>query len=60
MLIANVCARFISFCYVNAVLGFVFVSSWCLVHMGSTSSATLPVVYKAWGYIGVPPAGHAP
>ena len=36
---------------VNAVLvvflGF-WVSSWCLVHMGSASFASLPVVYKTW------------
>ena len=25
-----------------------FVSSWCLVHMGSPSLAGLPVVYKTW------------
>ena len=28
-------------------LGFL-VSSWCLVHMESTSLASLPVVYKTW------------
>ena len=36
---------------VNAVFGVFLcflVSSWCLVHMGSTSFATLPVVYKVW------------
>ena len=49
----------------NAVLGVFFfffwegVSSWCLVHMGISSSATLLVV-QGLGYIGVPPAGHAP
>ena len=34
---------------VNTVFGLVFlVSSWRLVHMGSTSLAGLPVVYKTW------------
>ena len=29
-------------------LFFFWVSSWCLVHMGSASFAGLPVVYKVW------------
>ena len=34
------------FCF--GILFFFFVSSLCLVHMGSSSFAGLPVVYKAW------------
>ena len=36
---------------VNAVFGlfcFLLVSSWCFVHMGSTSFTGLPVVHKTW------------
>ena len=33
----------------NTVNGvFFFVSSWCLVHMGSSVFSGLPVVYKTW------------
>ena len=51
MLFANVCAGFISSCdgecFYWRFFGFV-VSSWCLVRMGSSSVAGLPVVYKIW------------
>ena len=33
---------------INGVLVYFLVSSWCLVHMGSSSLAGLPVVYKTW------------
>ena len=51
MLFANVCARFFSSCYGECCFGHFFgflVSSWCLVHLGSSSFAGLPFVYKAW------------
>ena len=49
MLFANVCAGFISSCYGEYCFFWgLFVSSWCLVHMESTSFAGLPVVYKTW------------
>ena len=35
------------------------VSSWCLVHMGSSGLSRLPVVYRTWVTLGVPPARHA-
>ena len=52
MLFANVCAGFISSCYGECCewrffFGFL-VSSWCLVHMESSSFAGLLVVYKTW------------
>ena len=62
MLFANVCEGFISSCYEEYCKWrfFVFlVSSWCLVHMGSSSFSGLPVVHKTWVTFGVPPAGHA-
>ena len=62
MVFANVCAGFIRSCYGECFqwcfLGFL-VSSWCLVHMGSLCFAGLPVMYKTWVHLGVPPAGHA-
>ena len=49
MLFANVCAGFISSCYGEfgfwTFWGF-WISSLCLVNMGSASFAGLPVVYK--------------
>ena len=51
MLFANVCEGFISSCYGEyckwRFLGFL-VSSWCLVHMGSSGLSRLPVVHKTW------------
>ena len=61
MLFANVCDGFISSYYAECCFGRFggfLVSSWCLVHMGSSSLSGLCRAQDL-GYIGVPPAGHA-
>ena len=44
---------------VNCVFWAFWVSSWCLVHVGSSGLSGVTVVHKTWVTSGVPPAGHA-
>ena len=47
------------FCVGFGIFCFFLVSSWCLVHMGSSSFCWSPCCVQDLGYLGVPPGGHA-